>query len=49
MSLKINRQVDLESLFNKFAIDPIEPAKKKENESDNTEQKPTSPKNKNSK
>lgn len=29
MSLKVNQQVDLETLFNKFALDPVEPPKKK--------------------
>ncbi|MCQ2556964.1 SPJ_0845 family protein [Ligilactobacillus equi] len=34
MSLKINRQSDLDELFTKFAIDPVDPPKKKEKEND---------------
>lgn len=47
MSLKINRQVDLETLFNKFALDPLEPPKeKKQAEQDVSDSKATSTNNK---
>ncbi|MHC9532802.1 SPJ_0845 family protein [Dellaglioa sp. BT-FLS60] len=41
MSLKIQRQDNLESLFDKFAIDPKEPAKV-DLKSSKTEEKPES-------
>ena len=47
MILKVNQQVDLENLFNKFALDPIEPPKKKADSkqaeaADKSEKKPRS-------
>ncbi|MCL8203810.1 SPJ_0845 family protein [Ligilactobacillus agilis] len=47
MSLKVNQQVNLETLFNKFALDPIEPPKKKADSkqaeaADKSEKKPRS-------
>ncbi|WP_409022417.1 SPJ_0845 family protein [Dellaglioa sp. P0083] len=41
MSLKIQRQDNLESLFDKFALDPKDPAKV-ELKSSETEEKPSS-------
>ena len=47
MSLKVNQQVDLETFFNKFAIEPVEPPKKKDTSkqaeaADKSEKKPRS-------